>query len=208
VRPRPRALAPREALVALLVVALAFALAGCSAAAFDPTGPCSTDGSAPGAYPDLEAAVPTSYNGAKPTDLDSGRACSADGLATLASHGVKELRFAGGTWQTGTQSGLSLAVFTNVVGPALDPAWITEFFETSARAGKNVTSIATTDFPISSGVSGRRIDVLNGDSYQSIVIWPKNGQVAVALIANFITEIQTKAAHDVIVQAAVDALAG
>ena len=206
-RPRPVRAAGRGALVAGLALVLAVALAGCGAAAFDPAGPCSTDGSAPGAYPELEAAVPTSYQGTQPGHLDSGRACSADGLASLASHGVKELRFAGGSWQTGTQSGLSLAIFTDAVGPTLDPAWMIEFFETSARAGKNVTSVETTDFPVSSGVTGRRIDVLNGDSYQSIVVWEKDGKVAVALVGDFIREIQTKEAHDVIVRAAVDDLA-
>ena len=190
-----------------LVVLLAALVAGCGST-FDPTGPCTADGSGAGAYPELEAAVPTTYNGAKPSVLNSGRACTPDGLATLAGHGVKELRFAGATWNTGTDSGLSLALFIDADGPALDPAWVTEYFETSARAGKNVTSVDTTDYPVTGAITGRRIDVLNGESYQSIVIWDKNGQVAVALIGDFIREIQTKDAHDVVVRAAVDTLAG
>jgi hypothetical protein len=205
-RPRPsRPAVGARGLVGLLVV-LALALAGCSAP-FDPTGPCTADGSAPGAYPDLEAAIPKLYKDAKPMNLDSGRACSASGLGTLAGHGVKELRFAGGTWSTGTDSGLSLAVFTSPDGSALDPAWLTEFFETGARTAKNVTSVDTTAYPVSAAVNGRRIDVLNGESFQSIVVWEKDGKVAVALIGDFIREIQTKEAHDVIVRAAVDDLA-
>ena len=70
-------------------------LAACGAT-FDPTGPCTADGSAPGAYPELEAAIPKTFRGAAPADLDSGRACTPDGLGTLAAHGVKEIRFAGG----------------------------------------------------------------------------------------------------------------
>ena len=185
---------------------LALVLAGCSAP-FDPSGSCTADGSAPGAYPDLEAAIPKVYRDAKPTNLDSGRACSASGLGTLAGHGVKELRFAGGTWSTGTDSGLSLAVFTSPDGAALDPAWLTEFFETGARTAKNVTSVDTADYPVSAAVTGKRIDVLNGESFQSIVVWEKDGRVAVALIGDFIREIQTKEAHEVIVRAAVDDLA-
>jgi hypothetical protein len=185
---------------------LGLALAGC-AAKFDPTGACTADGSAPGAYPELEAAIPKVYKDAKPINLDSGRTCTSAGLATLAGHGVKELRFAGGTWSTGTDSGLSLAVFTSPDGSALNPAWITEFFETTARAGKNVTSVDTTDYDVTSSVTGKRIDVLNGESYQSIVVWQKDGRVAAALIGNFIREIQTREAHDVIVRAAVDDLA-
>jgi hypothetical protein len=205
-RPRPSRPGGGALVFAGLLVALALALAGCSAP-FDPTGACTADGSAPGAYPDLEAAIPKLYRDAKPVSLDSGRACSADGLGTLAGHGVKELRFAGGTWSTGTDSGLSLAVFTSPDGSALDPAWLTEFFETGARTAKNVTSVDTTSYPVTTAVTGKRIDVLNGESYQSIVVWVKDGKVAVALIGDFIREIQTKQAHDVIVRAAVDDLA-
>jgi hypothetical protein len=211
---RPRSVARRRPasrtfpgrLAALLVV-LGFAVAGC-ASSFDPTGPCSTDGSVPGAYPELEAAVPTTFRSAAPAELDSGRACTTDGLGTLAGHGVKEIRFAGGTWTTGTDSGLSLAIFTTPDGSALEPAWLAEFYETGARAGKNVTSVEASDYPVTDAVQGRRIDVLNGESYQSIVVWGRNGQVAVALVADFIREIQTKDAHDVVVRAAVDAFGG
>ena len=212
---RPRSVARRRPasrtfpgrLAALLVVVLGFAVAGC-ASSFDPTGPCSTDGSVPGAYPELEAAVPTTFRSAAPAELDSGRACTTDGLGTLAGHGVKEIRFAGGTWTTGTDSGLSLAIFTTPDGSALEPAWLAEFYETGARAGKNVTSVEASDYPVTDAVQGRRIDVLNGESYQSIVVWGRNGQVAVALVADFIREIQTKDAHDVVVRAAVDAFGG
>ncbi len=182
-------------------------LAACGAT-FDPTGPCTADGSAPGAYPELEAAIPKTFRGAAPADLDSGRACTPDGLGTLAAHGVKEIRFAGGTWTTGTDSGLSLAVFIGPSGPALTRDWITEFYETGAMAGKKVTSVETTDYPVSASVTGRRIDVLNDESYQSVIVWERDGQVAVALVADFIREIQTKDAHDVVVRAAVDAFGG
>jgi hypothetical protein len=194
-------------IVVALVLVLAAVLVGCDAAAFDPSGPCTADGSAAGAYPSLEAAVPTAFKGATPTQLDSGRACTSDGLGTLAGHGIKEVRFAGGTWQTGTQSGVSLAVFTTADGSPLDPAWVEEFYEAGARAGKNVQSVDASQMPVGTVVSASRIDVLNGDSYQTIVIWPRRGQVAVALIADFITEIQTKDAHEAVVQAAVTTLA-
>jgi hypothetical protein len=193
--------------LAALVLLLAVVLAGCADAAFDPSGPCTADGTAPGAYPTLEAAVPTDFKGAKPTQLDSGRVCTTAGLGTLAGHGITEIRFAGGTWQTGSQSGISLAVFTTPDGAPLDAAWVEEFYETGALTGKNVTSVIPSQMPVGSGLSGSRIDVLNGDSYQTIVIWPRRGQVAIALIADFIQEIQTKDAHEVVVQAAVETLA-
>lgn len=193
---------------ATVAVAASLALAACGAS-FDPTGPCTADGSAPGSYADLEATIPKVYDGAGPTELDSGRACTTAGLGTLDGHGVKELRFAGATWSTGTDSGLSLAIFTAADGPTLDPAWMAEFYETSARTnGKNVTSIETTTYQVTPTVSASRLDVLNGESYQSVVVWRRNGQVAVAVVADFIREIQTKEAHDKIVRAAVDAFGG
>jgi hypothetical protein len=69
-----------------------------------------------------------------------------------------------------------------------------------------VTSVDTSDYPVAPGVTGRRIDVLNGESYQSIVVWEQDSHVAAALIGNFIREIQTKEAHDVVVRDAVDTL--
>jgi len=181
--------------------------AACSAP-FNPSSPCTADGRAPGAYPELEAAIPTGYQGAAPSRLDSGRICTTAGLGTLAGHGIKEIRFAGGTWSIGTDSGLSLAVFIDPAAARLDPAWILEFYDATARVGKNVQSVETSDYPVGAGISGNRIDVLNGESYQSVVVWERNGRVEVALVANFIREIQTKEAHDKVVRAAVDAFGG
>ena len=197
----------RRAAVPALIALVAFLLAGCGAT-FDPSGPCTADGSAPGAYPELESVVPTSFRGSPPAELDSGRSCTAAGLGTLASHGVSEMRFAGATWSMGSDSGLSLAVFVAPTGPALTREWVTEFYETGARAGKNVESVETTDYPVSGEVTGRRIDALNGESFQTVVVWDRNGQIAVALVADFIREIQTREAHDLNVRAAVDAFDG
>ncbi len=180
-------------------------LAGCGGPPFDPTGPCTTDGSVTGAYPELEAAVPSAYRSTPPNALDSGRACTPAGLGTLATHGVDELRFAGATWEVGSDSGVSLAVFTDPSGPALDPAWVAEFYETGARAGKKVESVTAGDYAVTDRINGRRIDVLNGESYQTIVVWERNGQVAVALVANSIRRVETKEAHEVDVRAAIDA---
>ncbi|GAC1669422.1 MAG: hypothetical protein NVS9B8_12220 [Candidatus Limnocylindrales bacterium] len=188
-------------------ILLNLTVAGCGAT-FDPTGTCTADGSAPGAYPDIEAAIPTTFRSARPARLDSGRTCTASGLGTLAARGVAELRFAGGTWATGTDSGVSLAVFIDQVGPALDPAWIAAFYEAGARAGKNVTSVDASVYPVSSSISGRRIDVLNGESFQSVVVWQRGDRIAVALVADFIRDIQTREAHDTVVRAAVDAFGG
>lgn len=149
--------------------------------------------------------MPTAFRGTPPNALDSGRACTPAGLGTLATHGVDELRFAGATWEVGSDSGVSLAVFTDPNGPALEPRWVAEFYETGARAGKKVESVTAADYPVMDQISGRRIDVLNGESYQTIVVWERNGQIAVALVANSIRRVETKDAHELDVRAAVDA---
>ena len=73
--------------VGLFVLAVALSGAACSGGpppSFDPTGDCTTDGRAPGAYPDLEALVPTKYQGVAPGTLDSGRNCTVTNLGSLA----------------------------------------------------------------------------------------------------------------------------
>ena len=190
---------------ALVAAAL---LAGCGGQIFNPDGPCTSDGSAPGAYPELEATVPTALNGAPPTDLDSGRACTPAGLGTLATRGVNEMRFAGATWAKSSASGTSLAVFTDPDGPAIQPAWMAEFYETGARAASKVDSVEAFEYPVGSSITGRRVDVLNNESFQTIVVWERDGRVAAALVANAIREIQTREAHDRDVRAAVDAFGG
>ena len=180
-------------------------LVGC-AASFDPAGPCTADGSAAGAYPDLEAQVPRAFRGTDPSQVDSGRTCTPDGLGTLAAHGITEMRFAGSTWSTGKDSGLSLALFRTQAGPALTSDLLIEFYETGARQGKNVQTVeGPTDFPVDANVTGRRIDVLNGESFQTVVVWERGGRIEAAIVADFIREIQTRTAHDQVVRDAVDA---
>jgi hypothetical protein len=207
-RPTTRSRASRTRRLAHIGAAVAIAVVvGACGQSFDPTGPCTTDGAVTGAYPDLEAVVPKMFRGAPPKQLDSGRTCTTEGLATLAGHGVTELRFAGATWATGTDSGVSLAVFETRSGPPLDSAWLAEFYEAGAREGKNVTSVERSDFLVG-GSSVPRIDVLNGESFQTVVVWSRGPRVAVALIADFIREIQTREAHDKVVIEAVDAFGG
>jgi hypothetical protein len=205
-RRRSRTPGRTAALLAALTAAVLL-VAGCGTA-FDPNGPCTTDGKVAGAYPDMEAVVPKTYNGAGPAELDSGRTCTPEGLGSLAGHGVKELRFAGGTWTTGTQSGLTLATFRSVDGPELDPAWLSEFYETTARGAKNVTSIDTSEVALAPDAHARRLDVLNDESYQTVIIWRQDDRVVAVLVGNFIRDIQTKDAHEKVVQAALQTAVG
>jgi len=187
-----------------VLVALVGLLVAC-AAPFDPNGPCTTDGTTAGAYPELEAQVPRIFRGTAPSQVDSGRTCTTDGLGTLGGHGIAEMRYAGATWTTGTDSGLSLATFRSQAGAPLTRDLLVEFYETGARAGKNVQSVDTSDYQVDATTVGRRIDVLNGESFQSVVVWERGGRVETAIVADFIREIQTRAAHDAVVRDAVDA---
>lgn len=183
---------------------LSAAVVGCgpTGPSFDPTGPCVADGQAEGAYPDLEAAIPTTLRGERPARLDSGRSCSAGNLGTLAGRGVTELRFAGGLWEVGDQSGVTIARFT---APGLASTWMAEFYEAGARAGRRTEDIEVTRPPIHGG-PGWRLDTLNDESFQTIVVWPDEepGAVWVVLAASGIREVTTREAHESVV---VDAIA-
>jgi hypothetical protein len=200
--PRFAALVPARAPRLLIIAALIAGLVGCVGAGFDPSGPCATDGRVPGAYPDLEAVVQASFRGRAADRLDSGRNCTPKALATLVTHGVSELRFAGANWDLGSSSGLTLAIFE---APRLDAAWVAEFYEAGARTAKRTESVEVRSVAIPDGSLGSRIDALNGESYQSVIVWPDGNRVRVALIASFIRAVETKAEHDAVVDEALAA---
>ena len=199
---------PRAALVAL-AIGVGLLVAGCTAggaASIEPSGPCTKDGQQPGAYPELEAHIPPALGGAPPTRLDSGRNCSPTSLGTLAGHGIDELRFAGGVWETGRRSGASIAVFQ---AEDLTLARLAEFYETGARQARKTDAITTTDHDVD-GVDGWRLDTLNDESFQTILLLdgPKPGLVRAVLVASDIREIGTRAAHEAAVDRAAAAAAG
>jgi hypothetical protein len=154
-----------------LTLALALLVVGCSAgspASFDPAGACATDGRAPGAYPDLEALVPTRYQDVPPETLDSGRNCTAGNLGSLTSHGISEVRFAGGTWTFGAERAAVLAVFraTGLTADAL-----ATFYGQSAQSASR-TSIIGSTAPTIDGRPGHRLDTTTGERAQTVVVWP------------------------------------
>lgn len=189
---------------ALLAVLSALA-SGCAGATFDPSGPCNSDGRAAGAYPDLEALVPREFQGRAPDRVDSGRNCTTAALATLALHDVTELRFAGAIWDLGSNSGVTLAVFE---ASSLEAPWVAEFFEAGARTARRVESVDVRSIVLPGGVAASRVDALNGESYQTVVVWPDGERVRVALVASFIREVSTKEAHDALVTDAIAAALG
>lgn len=157
------------AAVAAIALALSVIAGACSsgpAATFNRTGPCTIDGHAPGVYPDLELLIPRSFGGQPPRSLDSGRNCSTANLGSLASHGVTEVRFAGGVWPEGNR-GITLAVFE---APGLSADWIGEWYEASARGARQTGSIKISK-PVVAGRPANRLDLVNGESTQTVITW-------------------------------------
>lgn len=189
--------------VALLAAALVVAGCGGGGASFDPTGPCVADGQRAGAYPALEALVPVSLGGRSPDRLDSGRSCTDSALGTLRSHGVSELRFAGGLWELGRNSGTTLVVFDSPT--PLDAQWLAEFYEAGARAGRKTEGIESKPLDVA-GTRGFRLDTLNDDSYQTVVVWPRAGRIVAALVGSSVREVTSREAHEGAVTAALAAV--
>ncbi len=189
-----------RALLALMLSATIIGLAGCTTA-FDPTGPCTANGRAAGAYPDMEQLLPTSFRGFAPDQLDSGRNCTQEALGTLWDKGVRELRFAGGLWKTGAESGVTLALLR---APDLKSAEVGTFYEMGARTGSKTEDI-TTSAPVIDGSMAHRIDLTNGDYLQSVVVLPddRTGDIRVVLVSSAARDIPSKTAHEAIVDAAI-----
>jgi hypothetical protein len=196
--------AARRALFGLVLVA--FLASACAGARFDPSGPCATDGRAPGAYPELERLVPATFDTAAPTVLDSGRNCSAAALGSLASHQVGELRFAGGQWHLGDRSGVTMAVLSSPTG--LEAGWVGEFYETSARLANHTENVSAGTTRIG-GVDAFRVETLNDQtSFQTVVTWAGAAAIDVVIVASDVNEVGSRAAHDAIVARAVADFAG
>src|SRR5689334_22173856 len=141
-----------------LLLAATLAIAACTSGpvseSFDASAPCPAEGRFAGAYPDLEALVPRAYRGDAPERLDSGRNCTSAQLGSLASQGIKEVRFAGGTWGFGGERALVMAVFQ---GDGLDADKLASFYASSAT-GNSRTTIDSQTTPTVAGRPGHRLD--------------------------------------------------
>lgn len=194
-------------------------LAGCGGpeASFTPDGPCAADGRGSGVYPDLEARLPPSLGGigpangpgsatadVLPTTVDSGRSCSQSALGSIWSHDVRELRYAGATWDAGNGDGTVSAFFTTPPGqPALEAAWMEEFYESGARATGKTENIEITRPNIDPAGAVFRLDTLNDLSLQTVVVWPAKDGIRVVIVATRVSPDASRQEHDKAVAIAV-----
>ncbi|MDP9482489.1 MAG: hypothetical protein M3P84_04615 [Chloroflexota bacterium] len=176
-------------------------LAACSGraapASFDPGQPCggAAEQRMAGAYPDLEAAVPSALTGEPATARESGRYCAAETLGTLVDAGLSEVHFGAATWDRGSGKALSLVMFE---AAGLTDRALFDSYVAGAAANGKIHDLKTSA-PTLGGGPGHRLDFLNGDSsFQRILVWPgdRADRVRVVLAADLL---------DAEIQAAVDA---
>lgn len=211
-RSYPRPVRQTSRLVSTIVraVGLALILSGCAGGgpppSFDPSGPCTGDGQRAGAYPQLERLIPAAFEGVAPARIDSGRNCTERNLGTLAGHGIREVRFAGGLWETGERSGFTMAVLT---AEGLTAERMADFYEAGARAGRKTEDVKRSVFDLD-GRHAWMISTLNDESYQTIVVWDSTvpGMVRAVLVGSDVRETEGMGPHDDLVKRAVAAFAG
>jgi hypothetical protein len=204
-RVRPRASGFASAVVAIAVV-LALGLAACGAAPTPsgPLGPCGDDAKSIGGYPELEALVPTLLDGRAPDLIDSGRSCSDAALGTLTTHSVRELRFAGATWNQGASDATVVAVLaTPSDQPQLQESWIEEFYTAGAVAGRKTDNVTTTRPTMDPVGQVFKLETLNDLSLQTVVVWDDRGLIHVVIVVSNVDPSASRAEHDQRVAAAV-----
>lgn len=184
----------RAGLAALAVVVLVVvACSSAVSASFDPATPC--DGTArqqmKAAYPALEARIPRTIDGGEATSRDSGRFCSKETLGSVFDAGVTEVRFGGGIWEAGERGGIQLGAFE---GDGLTPALLAEEYRRAADASRRTEAVRATTLEVD-GRPAWRIDVVNGNSRQAIVVWGSaDGAVVQVVVAADVDEAQLQGA--------------
>lgn len=196
----------------LVLVALALVLGACgsSGGSAAPVGTgCQGDVKAPGTFKSLEALLPAQLAGRGPDLVDSGANCTAAALGTYATHGISELRFAGATWDGSNGDGTVIALMSTATPsqPALQTAWVEEFYSAGAQNASHTENITTTRPSLPGAGVVFRLETLNNLSLQTIVVWPDGADVWVVIVATTVDPNASRAAHNQRVEAAVAAAA-
>jgi hypothetical protein len=165
-RSRPSGLAA----LCLILSVVAAACGSSASASIDPSAPCGGVDvqRAVGVYPDLESRLPATLAGREPSIRDSGRYCSRKTLGPLIAAGHDEVRFAGATFPTSGEAGLSLVVYA---APGLTADEMASAFRAGAASGRRVQVVSDAERVVD-GRAGRRLELINGDARQVVIIWP------------------------------------
>ena len=177
-------------------LALGLGLAAC-AGEFPATSACPEEPRAAGTLPELELLLPSELAATAPNALDSGWNCLSTTLGSYASHGVTRLEFAGATWDSGNGDGAVAAVFrAGPTDPQLQPSWVEEFYEGSARTSRGVENVETTRPRMDGAGDVWRLDALSNLSLQTIVAWPHGEHIHVVLVASTVDPGASRDAHE------------
>jgi hypothetical protein len=165
----------RRALPIVVILVAGALLGACQAdpdapASFNPAAACNGADSQimAGAYPELEALLPTSLAGVAPTSLVSGRFCSATTLGSLYTSGIRETHFGSAVWNRNGGSGIQMTIM-EAPGLTVDNA-IQSYGYGAANAPK-VHLLTSKDVTVN-GIAGKRLDIENDDFQQEVIIWP------------------------------------
>jgi hypothetical protein len=195
-RPRWSATVRTPAIAVAIILGVGLLVAACSTAAgtsFDPATPCdpAVRQQMRGAYPDLEARIPALIDGTKANSRDSGRFCSKETLGSVYDAGVTEVRFGGGIWEVGERGGIQLGVFE---GNGLTAELLAEEYRRAAEASRRTEAVKATTLEVG-GRPAWRVDVVNGNSRQAIVVWGSaDGVVVQVVVAADVEEAQLQGA--------------
>ena len=138
-----------------------------------------------GAYPDLEARVPAQVTGIAAADRTSGRFCAKETLGTVWDAGIHEVDFGGAVFAIGDKGGVQTAVWR---GAGLTTQLVADEYRTGAEGDSRVTVVSAANEPIA-GRAGFRLNLVNGDSHQAILVWPsRDGAVIQVVIAADVDE--------------------
>lgn len=198
-----RAMARFASLRWLLPVVVSIAACSVTAPSFDPAAPCLRDDRGSALYPELEAQIPAEFQGRPADRVDSGRNCTARSLGLLLQRGVPTIEFAGGLWETGGRSGVTIALFR---ADGLQARDVFDFYKAGALAAPK-TDATTEGSLLVAGTNLPRLDTLNDESFQTVIVATGRspGLVRIVLVASAIRDVVTREAHEAMVDAAVSA---
>ena len=163
---------------------------------------------AAGAVPALEALLPRGMIERAPDTVDSGWNCTESSLGTYWTHDVRQLWFAGATWNYGGGDATVAAILrTPPSEAALQTSWVEEFYATGAARSTKTENIEVTRPTLTGAGAVYHLQTLNDLSLQTVVVWPAGAFVHVVIVATQVQPGASREEHDQRVATAVEVAA-